>query len=253
MGMALSLRRLRIFVCLVLLAGFSFELSAQKVLKQPITFDGKSRTYYLFVPQPASAEPVPLVVLLHGSGRDGTSLTGPWQSLARKEGFAIVGPDAIDHAGWDLLSDGPDYLHDVIEAVLKQTKIDSRRVYLFGHSAGAHQALALGLLESEYFAAVAVHAGILSEVTLSYAARAQRKIPFALWQGLNDATVPPVQARRTRDALVGAGFSADLTEMKGHTHDYYGSANEINAAVWTFFQKHRLTSDPVYQQHRFVR
>ena len=34
-------------------------------------------------------------------------------------------------------------------------------MYLFGHSAGAGQALYLSLLESEYFAATAVHAGAL--------------------------------------------------------------------------------------------
>jgi len=130
--------------------------AAQKILKQSMSFENKTRNYYLFVPEAASTDPMPLVVLLHGSGRDGTSLAGPWQNLAKKSGFAIVAPDAIERAGWDMFSDGPDFLYKVIEAVKGQTRIDPRRVYLFGHSAGGHHGLAVGLLESEYFAAVAL-------------------------------------------------------------------------------------------------
>jgi hypothetical protein len=37
----------------------------------------------------------PLVVLLHGSGRDGKSPVEKWEPLARKEGLVIVGPDAL--------------------------------------------------------------------------------------------------------------------------------------------------------------
>ncbi len=39
--------------------------------------------------------------------------------------------------------------------------INPRRVYLFGHSAGAIFALHMSLMESQYFAAAAVHAGAL--------------------------------------------------------------------------------------------
>ena len=39
--------------------------------------------------------------------------------------------------------------------------INPRRVYLFGHSAGASFALHMSLMESQYFAAAAIHAGAL--------------------------------------------------------------------------------------------
>src|SRR5678816_3959679 len=104
--------------------------AAQKVLKQSMSFENRPRNYYLFVPEPAPADPMPLVVLLHGSGRDGSSHAGPWQNLAKKSGFALVAPDAIERAGWDMFSDGPDFLNKVIEAVKAQARIDPRRVYL---------------------------------------------------------------------------------------------------------------------------
>jgi predicted esterase len=137
--------------------------------------------------------------------------------------------------------------------VKTKARIDPRRVYLFGHSAGGHHGLGVGLLESEYFAAVAVHAGILNEMTLSYTQRAKRKIPFAIWQGSNDPIVPAAQARITEAALKARGFPAVLTEIPGHTHDYYGRSNQINEGVWKFFVQHQLDSDPVFEKHQFIR
>ena len=245
--------RVPLLTVVVLVSALVAVPAAQKIVKQTISFDNKKRDYYLFVPEPGPADPMPLVVLLHGSGRDGSSLAGPWQNLARKSGFAIVAPDSGDRAGWDMFAGGPDFLHDVIEAVKAKARIDPRRVYLFGHSAGGHHGLGVALLESEYFAAVAVHAGILNEITLSYTARAKRKIPFAIWQGTSDPIVPAAQARITEAALKARGFPATLTEMPGHTHDYYGRSNQINEGVWKFFEKHRLTSDPVFEKIQFSR
>jgi poly(3-hydroxybutyrate) depolymerase len=245
--------RAPLLTVVALVSAVAADPAGQKVLKQSMSFENRTRNYYLFVPEAAPADPMPLVVLLHGSGRDGSSLTGPWQSLAKKSGFAIVAPDAIDRGGWEMYSDGPDFLHDVVEAVKSQARIDARRVFLSGHSAGGHHGLAVGLLESEYFAAVAVHAGILSEVSVSYTARAKRKVPFALWQGSNDRLVPAAQARITQSALKAGGFPADLTEIQGHTHDYYGRASEINAGVWAFFAKHRLDAESVFEKIQFIR
>ena len=39
-----------------------------------------------------------------------------------------------------------------------------------------------------------------------------------------------------------------LTEIKGHTHDYYGSAGDINKDVWAFLKEHTLAADPKFQQ-----
>jgi len=91
----------------VLVSALVAAPAAQKILKQSMSFENKTRNYYLFVPEAASTDPIPLVVLLHGSGRDGISLAGPWQNLAKKSGFVIVAPDAIERAGWDMFSDGP--------------------------------------------------------------------------------------------------------------------------------------------------
>jgi poly(3-hydroxybutyrate) depolymerase len=64
--------------------------------------------------------------------------------------------------------------------------INPRRVYLFGHSAGASFALHMSLMESQYFAAVAIHAGALRGTTWKLIDLAKRKIPISIQVGDSD-------------------------------------------------------------------
>src|SRR6266568_2671983 len=129
-------------VCVLIALGFPVRASGQKIRKETIESQGKKRVYYLVVPDQATAEhPAPLLLLLHGSGRNGLSLVEKWKDLATKEGIILVGPDAINSQGWSSPVDGPDFLHDLISDLKSKYSIDSRRMYLFGHSAGATFAL----------------------------------------------------------------------------------------------------------------
>ena len=90
-------------LCVLVSLAIAPAALAQKITKQTFTSDGSERTYYLFVPDSARNKPAPLVVLLHGSGRDGRILVEHWQSLAKKEGIVLAGPDAtiarrLEHA-----------------------------------------------------------------------------------------------------------------------------------------------------------
>jgi hypothetical protein len=57
--------------------------------------------------------------------------------------------------------------------------------------------------------------------------------------------------RQTRDALNAHGFDTKLTEIKGHTHNYYGAAPRINPQVWDFLKTQKLADDPKFQQYQF--
>jgi poly(3-hydroxybutyrate) depolymerase len=213
---------------------------------------GRTRTYYLFVPESVKESPA-LLVLLHGSGRDGKSLIDPWRPFAKKEGIILAAPDATTPEGWRIPEDGPDFLHDLVEVLAYQKNIDRRRVYLFGHSAGAGHALAMAVLESQYFAAVTAHAGTLDPSLYPNIEGAARKIPIAIWVGTEDALFPLPVVRATRDALKARGFDTKLTELAAHTHAYYDRAPYINEQVWMFLREHVLPADPVYQQYQFSR
>ena len=222
--------------------------AAAQIAKQTLEIDGAKRTFYLLVPEKLEPK-APLIVTLHGSGRDGKILLDHWKGLAEKEGIILAGPDATERSGWDGAIDGPAFLYALVEHLKSKHPVDPRRVYLFGHSAGAIHGLGLAVLESEYFAAVAAHAGVLPQAYAAYARQAPRKIPLALWVGTNDRLFPVNDVRQTRAALDYMGFPVVLTEIKGHTHDYYSRASGINKDVWAFLQKHRLEADPKYQEY----
>lgn len=227
--------------------------SSDEITKELITSQGKKRAYYLYVPKTVKADrPAPLLVTLHGSGRNGLSLVEKWKDLAKKEGFIVAGPDSIDNRQWQIPLDGPDFLRELVESLKTTHPINARRVYLFGHSAGAGQALYLSLLESEYFAAAAVHAGAVGPDANPFMEQAKRKTPIAIFVGTNDELFPLSTVRATRDALNSRGFSAQLTEIKDHTHWYYDRAPEINRAAWEFLKKHELSGEPRYEQYQWA-
>lgn len=133
----------------------SHARAAERISKEEFASQGRKRAYYLFVPDSVKAgAPAPLVLLLHGSGRNGLSLVEKWKDLASREGFIVAGPDASNSQGWSMTDDGADLLRDLVETLKSKYPVNTRRIYLFGHSAGAVFALNLAMLESEYFAAV---------------------------------------------------------------------------------------------------
>ena len=145
--------------------------------------------------------------------------------------------DASNPQAWRIPEEGPDFFDNLVELVrLTHSVVDVRRMYVFGHSAGAIHGLGLGLLESEDFAVVAAHAGALSREMQPLLTQAPRKIPMAIWVGTDDPLFPVSVVRQTRDALNAHGFDTKLTEIKGHTHNYYGAAPRINQQVWDFLK-----------------
>jgi poly(3-hydroxybutyrate) depolymerase len=234
---------------LIVLVLVSPARAEEKIVKETLTTGGRERSYYLFVPERAAGKPSPLIVTLHGSGRDGRILVEHWRDLARKEGIVLAGPDALDRQGWHNATEGPQFLYDLVEALKETLTVDPRRVYLFGHSAGAIHAMHMGILESEYFAAVAAHAGVVQTEMLPFMKQAPRKIPIGMWVGTDDRLFPLAPVRATRDGLAAFGFPVELSEIKNHTHDYYRRSSEINKAAFAFLQQHKLDADPKYQEY----
>ena len=107
-----------LFLFTLLMSPVPSPVPAEKIVKESIRSQGKERIYYLFVPDKISpATSVPLIVLLHGSGRNGLSLVEKWNELAKKEGIIIVGPDSLTSQGWKIPDDGPDFIHELVEAL----------------------------------------------------------------------------------------------------------------------------------------
>ncbi|MGZ4888139.1 MAG: alpha/beta hydrolase family esterase [Candidatus Angelobacter sp.] len=223
--------------------------AAAKPEKQTISSMGAERTYYTFVPEKLTA-PAPLLLLLHGSGRDGMSQINEWKELAEKEGLILAAPDSANSREWSMNVDGPEFLHEVVEAVRARHSVDGTRMYIFGHSAGAVFALYMGVMESRYFAAAGVHAGAIGEDFYPYLDLAKRKIPITIWVGTEDPYFKLPLVKATQAELNKHGFDATVVEIKGHDHNYYAVSKDLNLKIWDFLRNSKLEGEASWQVYQ---
>jgi poly(3-hydroxybutyrate) depolymerase len=236
---------------ILLLVSLASASAKDDITKERMQSNGKTRVYYLYVPSTVKG-PAPLIITLHGSNRTGVTLVEKWKDYAKKEGIILAGPDSTNLASWAAPQDGPDFLHELVEEIKARYPINERRLYLFGHSAGAAFALHMSLMESEYFAATAIHAGSLrADEEFQLIRLAKRKIPISIQVGDSDQFFPLKEVRATRDALKEAGIPVDLLEIENHDHWYYDKASKFNQTAWEFLKKHELTGEPRYQKYKW--
>jgi predicted esterase len=204
-------------------------------------------THVCFVYAPATLaadKPAPLLMLFHGSGRDGMSQINEWRKLAEREGIVLAAPTATDSQAWSMMDDGPALLREIVDFVGKQHRIDTRRIYAFGHSAGAVHMLTIAPMEASYLAAVAVHAGQFSNAKVSGMLNfAQRKIPIFIVIGTKDQFFSTESVRQTREAFASEGFPIETKEIPNYDHNYYRHSIEINDMVWKFLAPKHLDAD----------
>lgn len=242
---------------LLLALVFAATSAVGKTEKQTITFAGKERVYYAFAPEKVFADPknpgapAPLLLLLHGSGRDGMSQIEQWQALAEQEGLALAAPNSLNSLEWDTFVDGPEFLHAIVEAMQEKYPIDSKRIYLFGYSAGGVFALYMGVMEPQYFAAVGAHAGVMREDFHSGMEMMGRKLPLAIWVGTEDPHTLTM-VRNAQSELNKHGFDAQVFQVKGHYDDYYAVAKDLNPEIWGFLSASSLETDAKWQVYRFT-
>ena len=242
--------RFAILSAIVLLAVAQTALAnPPKITKETIEFGGKKRAYYLYVPENLPSKP-PLILTLHGSSRDGSSLVEKWKDIADKEGFILAGPNSLNSSRWSSTDDSEDFLREIVEQLKGKYSVDPKRVFLFGHSAGAVYALNLSMSQSEYFAATAVHAGSWrSSQELNIVRLAKRKTPIAIFVGDVDQYFPLDSVKKTEELLKSNQFPVQVTIMKGHDHWYYDLAPDINRNAWAFLKQHSLDAEPKFTQY----
>ncbi len=71
---------------------------------------------------------------------------------------------------------------------------------------GGYLAFDGAMFESQYFAAVAVHANRIADEYTGILARAQRKTPIAIYIGDHDQFFTVASVLKTRDLLLKSGF-----------------------------------------------
>ena len=126
--------------------------------------------YWLYWPINAPDTPRPLVVMLHGCGQTATEFAQGTRmnELAQRKGFAVLYPQqsvmSDPNRCWPWYTQenqrgGGDAgtIRDLILQTLRDHRVDRRRVYLAGISAGAAMAQIIALSDPDLVAAVGLH------------------------------------------------------------------------------------------------
>jgi polyhydroxybutyrate depolymerase len=239
----------------------------------------RRRPYRLFVPSSGPVL-LPLVLDLHGSGGNaaGQARTSGIEALGEREGFAVATLEAGPDRRWnvpvtDARPDDVRYVLDVIESAGARACIDRARVYATGFSGGARMSSLLGCRLGDRIAAIAPVAGLrwpgpcegrpvpvltfhgLADRQNTYDGRVEGRdgewvesVPEALagWASHNgcDPDVifedPEGPLSTLRYGGCDGGAEVRLIRIDGLGHAWPRAEIDATAAMWEFFERHRL-------------
>lgn len=181
-----------------------------------------TRHYSVYAPSTIHAQPLPLLVMLHGclQGPDELAAATRMNELAEDAGFVVVYPAQSSHANharcWNWFEalhqrrdEGePSLIAGITRRLLAQG-LDKRRVYIAGMSAGGAMAAVLGAEYPDLYAAVGIHSGLAHGTANDLASAVEamsgrrsgrhvhrgapgtRRVPTIAFHGDEDVTVHP--------------------------------------------------------------
>jgi phospholipase/carboxylesterase len=118
---------------------------------------GEQLAWIVTPPAIAPGRAYPLVVVLHGAGRQDEMIVKGLQAERERTAAIFVVPRSLG-TSWDLIAGtaGPDlrFLDGVLHSLYRRYRIDPAKRALAGYSDGASYALAIGLSNPRTFAAV---------------------------------------------------------------------------------------------------
>jgi polyhydroxybutyrate depolymerase len=168
-----------------------------------IKVNGLNRRYWVHLPDGYNNNKSwPLVIVLHGSGTDATTMNGlaTFDLYADRDGFVIVYPDAIEQ-DWndgrgDFLSrsqreniDDVAFISRLIDELTVGLNIDRKRVYATGISNGGMMSQRLGCQLADRIAAIAPVAGNMPG-NMNTTCQPSRPVAVLMINGTADPIIP---------------------------------------------------------------
>ena len=214
-------------VCILKVEGDGNSQTAGKVgklveraMKKRVVQD-ISMEYLIYLPEDYTWEKEwPLVVFLHGAGERGSDLElvkkhGPPMQISqgRKFPFILVSPQCPKHLWWP---DKNRELKAIIDDVCGFYTVDRDRIYITGLSMGGFGTYSMVMEYPDLFAAaVPICGGVRGEKGI----RNLGKVPFWIFHGEKDKTVPADMSRNAAEMIEKAGGSVKLTIYPDAGHD----------------------------------
>jgi predicted peptidase len=185
--------------------------------------------YLLYLPkgyQTNSTTRWPLMIYLHGAGERSDNVFGvTWHGPPKlvRQGhnppFIIVAPLCPPKQWW-----GDTKLLHLLNAVEKEYRVDTNRVYLTGMSMGGSGTWSLGLTQAKRFAAIAPICGNVSPNFLKKLTPEQieaiKSLPVWAFHGAKDTTALPAASEQMVKALMTMGSTnVFFTKYSNADHD----------------------------------
>ena len=206
---------------------------------------GETIPYALFVPSGYDpTTPAPLMVSLHGAGRqyDWLMNYAGFLDLAERHGYVVVTPLGYTRRGGygyrgDTEQDrrAEQDVMNVFKLVTDELNIDENRIYLWGHSMGGAGTYYLASRYPDVWAGLAAVAG--GSMNADYVdADAIRHIPFLVVQGSDDRVVPTAGVRASVARMSELGMRHLYIEIPGGDHSLFISRNpKVVEHLFSFF------------------
>ena len=212
-----------------LLARFEAEAAAPRPGRGLFHTDndvGQRGGFSLYVPEHVpDAEPMPLVMALHGGSGHGRDFLFAWLREARTRGCVLIAPTSPQQT-WSfpgLAGAAQDVdaqrLFELVEKLRALLPIDASRMLLTGMSDGGSYTLLSGLREASPFTALAPFSCVLApDVMVDGRIARARGLPIRWVHGSLDWMFPPERAQEGVLALEHAGGRVEYLELDDLSH-----------------------------------
>lgn len=208
------------------------EAKSDKEIKGEIAIDGRRRSYLIHLPPGYDKnKKMPMVLAFHGGGGNAENMRqmSGFNQKADSENFIVVYPNGLGRLNNILLTwnavgccdyameqkiDDVKFIGALIDKLVLEYGIDSKRIYATGFSNGALISYRLAAEMPEKFAAIAPVAGALFENS----PKPKGRVPVLIIHGLADTAVPyeggysqrDLVAKRQSQPFKSLGYAAEV-------------------------------------------
>ena len=214
------------------------------ISQSQLTFESGNKPIRLDAYLPRSAEKLPTVLALYGSGGGVEGMNEPATMLAA-QGFAVFVLHYFDRTGTTQIADKQTIFRnfpawgktvwDAISHIEQHPQVDAKRMGLLGFSLGAYLALSVASVDPRVQAVVEFFGGLPKEMRLFM----RRLCPVLILHGEADPTVPVQEAYDLQNLLEKKGIRYEIKIYPGAGHGFKnGEWRDAGMRTSQFLKKH---------------